>query len=300
MYTGPWIYVHKVESFLVGTPSDSPPITLIHEDEPAKRLGFRAGIVGGLVLEGILFPVIDSAFGHLWYEGGTYSVRHKTPAYEGEVRAVWEEAEHTLGDARSIKFWLENKAGEKSTHGWASLSKSGKKLIPPWERQSFPTLPTTDEDLIPEFQMGSSRLPFQVCYTIDEMIKRHDRFQGCNWWHRVASPWGQPITTGFEIVSVAYKDTNYELNYLKSPTMARLRTPMDAGHDMVIYRPMFLGQTYNVSCVLRHKWQTERSVFFVHEYTIKDQNESNIALMRTYVAHLIKDLKPAAMPDKKV
>ena len=89
MYTGPWVKVHKPPSSRERIEQGIPPVTRIHDDDAARELGFREGIVGGLTLLSVTTSALDASFSHTWYEGGTYSVRHRSPTYEGEVNVVW-------------------------------------------------------------------------------------------------------------------------------------------------------------------------------------------------------------------
>ncbi|MBN1643327.1 MAG: hypothetical protein JW856_00685 [Dehalococcoidales bacterium] len=307
MYFGPWIHLtmdgppfaeRKEEREIVVRN----PRTLIHKDETARKLGFKGALIGGLMLEAMVFPAIDATLGHLWYEGGAYSVRHKVPVYAGKSRAVWEEGAPAHGDIRMIRFWIESKGGEKTVPGWASLGKRGEKPVPPWERQPLPPVPSPEEDLIPEIKVGGPLRSYQVSYDVEEITERFDRSNsssGYNWWHRIASPWGRPIASGLEIAAIGYKDTEFVRATFKPPGTSRFRTPIDAGHDIVIYRPMFVGQVYNVNHRICHKWQTESTLFFVDEYKVDDLDRNNIAVMRAYTAHLIKDLQPADKSIKK-
>ena len=291
MYTGPWVRVQKPPPSTTRIAQGFPAITKIHDDDDARALGFKAGFVGGLTLEGVVAGAIDASLGHPWYEGGIFSVRHRAPVYEGEVRVIWEETEPDPEDTRKIAFWIEHKDGERSTPGWASISRPGHKPVPPWERQPSPEPPAADKDSLPEMRIGTSRLAFKAIVTMSEAIKRLDGFNDQNWWHRIASPWGDPILTVFELGYMPYQV--YSQPQQSQPNRpSRLRTPMDAGHDTVIYEPLFTDRTYLLHAWLCAKWQTERSVFFAIEYRFEDQSGKCVALMRAYSAHLIRDLGP--------
>ena len=70
MYYGPWVFARKPEETSERADKDMPPVTLIHDNESARALGFKGGFVGGLDLLSIAESAIDAAIGHIWYEGG--------------------------------------------------------------------------------------------------------------------------------------------------------------------------------------------------------------------------------------
>jgi hypothetical protein len=71
---------------------------------------------------------------------------------------------------------------------------------------------------------------------------------------------------------------------------------MDAGTDMVFYAPLFADRTYVMKPRLCDKWQTDKTIFFTTEYIYEDKESAKpVAMMRTYSAHLIRDLLPPSL-----
>lgn len=289
MYKGPWVKVHKPPNSRERIEQGIPPVTRIHDDDAAQALGFSEGIVGGLTLVSVTTSALAAGFGHTWYEGGTYSVRHRNPSYEGEVCVVWEESQPEPGDIKKIDFHLEDREGNTSAHGWASMAKPGSEPVPPWERNPV-THTSVGEDVLPEMEVGSVRRSFEAIVRSQDAIERLDKISEFNWWYRVASPWGEPILTPFDIAYMLYQ--GLRTTSADSGRLPRLRTPMDAGTDMVVYHPLFVDRTYIMKPWLCDKWQTPKTVFFTTEYSYEDESGKLVAMMRTYSAHLIRDLAP--------
>ena len=56
----------------------------IHDDEVARRYGFRGGLVPGVTVYAYMTHVLAEAFGTAWLERGTASVRFVKPVLDGE------------------------------------------------------------------------------------------------------------------------------------------------------------------------------------------------------------------------
>ncbi len=290
MYRGPFVFVQKPRETEERVDKSIPPVTLIHDTEAAKALGFKGGFVGGLTLLNAEIPAIDASLGHLWFDGGTLSVRNRTPVYESELRVVWEEVAPGAGEARRISYHLENREGEETNHGWAALPKPGEKPVPPWERNPV-KYNSIGEDVLPELVVGIARKPFTMNVALKDTVARMDELKQYTWWYRYASPWGPPILNAFEICFALYQGVpQHPSNPLRSP---RLITSMDAGTDLIVYEPLFADRNYIMKARLVDKWQTEKTVFFVTHYDYEDEKGKLVAQMRANSAHLIRALAPA-------
>src|SRR5262249_45051855 len=56
----------------------------IHDDETARRYGFRGGLVPGVTVYAYLTHPLTSFFGRAWLERGTATVRFVKPIFEGD------------------------------------------------------------------------------------------------------------------------------------------------------------------------------------------------------------------------
>ena len=290
MYSGPWVFARKPEETSEREDKDMPPVTLIHDNESARALGFKGGFVGGLTLLSIAGSAIDAGLGHVWFEGGTLSVRNRAPVYECEVRARWEEMTPLAGESRRLNFHLVDRENQQSTPGWAALPEPGGKPVLPWERNPVKH-ESVGADVLPEMIVGQSRKPFEAKLTLKDAVARLDAIQNQTWWYRYGSPWGGPVLTAFDVCFMLYQGKpQLRTNILRSP---RLRTSMDAGTELVVYQPLFIDRTYLMKARLADKWQTDRTVFFVTEYDYEDDRGARVAMMRAYSAHLIRALAPA-------
>jgi hypothetical protein len=121
--------LHRIRA--VNEPGSS---NLVHEDEFARRLGFRSGLVPGVTLYGYLADLAGERWGDEWLRGGTISARFVQPVYDGEeVTVTGAEADGALAlEAR-------NPAGELCATGRATAPESP--AVPDIARYPEATLP---------------------------------------------------------------------------------------------------------------------------------------------------------------
>ncbi len=55
----------------------------IHDDEKAKEMGYRGGLVPGVTVLGYMTRMMQVSFGEQWMSGSNFSGRLKRPVYEG-------------------------------------------------------------------------------------------------------------------------------------------------------------------------------------------------------------------------
>jgi hypothetical protein len=287
MYVGPWIMVRKPPSSQERIAQGVKPRTLIHDDEAARAMGYKAGIVGGLTLLSVTAGTIPASLGQSWFDGGVFSVRHKSVNYEGEFRAIWEPVTPDSHDSRKIAFHLENREGSLSTYGWASITKTGSKPLPPWERNPVPRLKGLP-DASPETVVGVTREPFELIINQQDVMEKDQ-----NWWYHYASPWGDPIFSPLDFASVFYHGRRINPAFVEPKGPTQVRAGMDAGTDIVVYEPAFLGHTYIINTKVADKWQTEKTTFVSTEYSFTDKKTGKlVAVSRNYGARVIREPKP--------
>jgi len=104
--------VHRVRAT-----NESRSSNLVHDDEFARRLGFRGGLVPGATVYGYMAVLPELRWGDAWRTGGTMSARFLSPFYDGEevtVTAV------ESGDGMGLE--ARNPAGELCATGSAAAS----------------------------------------------------------------------------------------------------------------------------------------------------------------------------------
>jgi len=93
---------------------------LVHDDEFARRLGFRSGLVPGVAVYGYMAVVPARLWGDRWLAGGAMSARFLKPVYDGEQVIVRASA---AGEGLDLE--LRNPAGELCASGHAQPTAGG-------------------------------------------------------------------------------------------------------------------------------------------------------------------------------
>jgi len=103
----------------------------IHDDQVARQLGFKAGLVPGVVVYGwMTHPVVES-LGLPWLERGNFSVRFAKPICYGEEVTVSAHVASRTTESVTIEVSAFNSAGELCATASAGLAPAGPAL-PSW------------------------------------------------------------------------------------------------------------------------------------------------------------------------
>jgi acyl dehydratase len=87
----------------------------IHDDETAKRFGFKGGLVGGVHVYAYMSHLPVQRWGQAWLERGTGEARFGKPVYEGDIAEITAEE-----DANGLALQVES-AGVLCATGRAGL-----------------------------------------------------------------------------------------------------------------------------------------------------------------------------------
>ncbi|MFQ5830170.1 MAG: hypothetical protein ACE5JD_13590 [Candidatus Methylomirabilia bacterium] len=93
-------------------PPAEPAENRIHGDEVAKQLGFKAGLVPGVIVYGWMTRPVVEALGIEWLEHGEFSVRFAKPIYYGERAIVRARVAQRTADSTAIEVSALNPDGE--------------------------------------------------------------------------------------------------------------------------------------------------------------------------------------------
>lgn len=87
----------------------------IHDDEKAAELGYKGGLVSGLVHNEQFVPIALDLFGPAWIECGGFSLAYRTPTLDGEPVQAF--ARVPVAGEAQVEAWSQNDAGQRVADG---------------------------------------------------------------------------------------------------------------------------------------------------------------------------------------
>ncbi|MEY2398203.1 MAG: hypothetical protein QOJ00_1377 [Actinomycetota bacterium] len=115
----------------------------IHDDDVAKNLGFRGGLVPGVDVYAYLCHLPAEQWGRSWLERGTMTAAFSSPVYDGDTVEV----EGVMAAANVIEMTLTGPDGSACATGSATVVESG------------PAGPLFDAEGWPDFPADGNRTP---------------------------------------------------------------------------------------------------------------------------------------------
>ena len=219
----------------------------LHDDEMAKKLGFKAGPIEGPTHFSQFVPLLVQIWGQEWYERGCFSAHFQNMVVEGEeVRAF---VEVPTAGVTKTRVWAEKADGtpvlEASAsigphHGQTLLERRMEKLSPPGPLVILADLKVgmkgAEDEIV---SMGADQnmgalYPFSLKQKL-EVITEYSHWHACP-----MTPWGRP-TIPLEMVSVLVNASSRKAGFpVKGPAIglfADLEIRMIDG-------PLFVGEEY--------------------------------------------------------
>lgn len=255
-------------------------------------MGFAGALVGGPSSAAVAVAAVDIALGQAWFEGGTFRIRYARPVYDrDEVRVAWQSRPPQAGESARIELWIEKRSGECTAFGSATVAAGGTPVTPPWQSEvQDPAAAAAAVDLVPEIRVGATQPPVD-CRSTDDASRRAphllDAVGNATPWYRTASPFGGAILSPLGIAEL----TRQAPGTLWRPFRARVPTVMDAGFDIAVHAPLFVGEAYRVASALVEKGCSARSLYWVVESRVTAADGRPVADVRFRSRHLLADLR---------
>jgi|GEM_PF-674803 len=272
---GPWMQAPNMSKDAVGS---------IHDDEQARKLGFRAALIGGSVLSAFMTPALVERYGKDWYERGFLKLSFIRPIYETDAfRIVFDEQMPASGDQRLDRLSLEKNDGERAVLGYAGLARSAADAVPVWQRAGEPPAATpaaAEHDPLPAEPIGTARPPRVITVTPEQSANRRAAAADGSPWYMEHSPWGGPIVPTFMYFLINMGNGTPRAG---DPAAGAARAGMNGTFQLLLTGPMFARQPYTLRSQLAEKGFSGRTAFRTAEYTLADANERVVATVRQKV-----------------
>jgi hypothetical protein len=209
----------------------------IHNDETARKLGFRGGTIAGSFHMEQFPPSLVRAFGERWFERGGLSCYFRNATMDNEAVRTLVQSPSGAADEQ-VNVWMERDDGMQVLEGTASVgsppepSMLRRKVAEPREQGELRIL----EALSVGHDLGTSieRLPLAAL---------KPRLEVCTEplpWYSGVSPWGGPIANPSAMVTIMF-------NARQPRAAGRIVGLFGAIEVNHINGPLFVDHDYEVS-----------------------------------------------------
>lgn len=174
----------------------------IHNEEDARRAGFKGGMVSGLIHNEQFSPLALEAFGPDWFERGFYSFYYRTPTYDGDLVRAFMRDPGTQRDNVQVEAWSETEDGQRVAEGVIGMGDPG---VPSPLRARFDSSPPPGElRIMANVRAGAPLGPRDSIFPLmpggpgtgprneGQITRREDTTEPLEWYFG-PSPWGGPI-----------------------------------------------------------------------------------------------------------
>lgn len=225
--------------------------TSIHDNETAKKLGFKGGTIEGPTHFSQFVPLCVAIWGPRWLEQGSLSAHYRNACFEGEkVRA---HVAKPQADATQTTIRMEREDGTEILRGTAGVGSDN----PPsaLEQRISELSPPEKPVILRDIHVGLSTQRITVRMDADQhmgalypfsLAQKLQAITEPSPWYSAegaaSSPWKQPIIP-VEMISVL-------LNYSNDAAAFPVRRPvvgLFADQEIRMQRgPLFVGQSYEM------------------------------------------------------
>ena len=247
-YRGAWRVLPNMGANLKGS---------IHEDEEARRHGFRRAIVGGTGVAQAIMPAIVELLGPGWIEGGWLTLKFVGPVYPDEL--VREVAEPAPNDGE-FDVRVEYEDGRIAAAGRVGLGEAE-----PW--RDWVIGDRNPDAVFQDLPIGYEFDDISFTFGEDAILRTLDTAGDDTPWFRSASPWGGPVVpplAAFNPATTPQRDLG-----LTQPVHG---AGMNAEFHLVTRRPMPRDRRYALRMRLIDKGLGGRTWFWTSEFDITDED----------------------------
>ena len=268
-------------------------VASIHDDEAAKRLGFRGSAVAGSVHLDVFAPLLVEAYGEEWFERGALSVYFHDVVVSGEQVQAVVDRPHPAGAQTTILARRADDHGIVVCAGTASLGDH--------DRSELATrdLRLCDSGGLrmmrgvePGAELGSERFVASRSAQVAQLDSG-----GLNEpmaWYRDESPWGGPVASPSTTASLMFRlltgDDEVQRHDRISPHIGGAFGMFGAFQIEHVEGPVFLDRPYTVTGRVVGVGESPKTEYLWWDAEAVDDDGRVAARMR----HLLRFLKDSS------
>jgi hypothetical protein len=220
----------------------------IHDDETARKLGFKGGTIEGPTHFSQFAPLGVAAWGERFLSNGCLSAHYRNPVFEGEEVQAF--LRRPAPGATQAEIWMQRVDGTEILRGSASIGPA----FPPsaLEERLKELQPLADPVVLADVRIGmlSPRIPVRMepdqhmgaLYPFSLNEKLTGITEPSPWYASADNPWGRAIIP-VEMISVLMQYTSRGWNF---PTRGPAVGLFADQEIRLIDGPVLVGQPYEV------------------------------------------------------
>ncbi len=225
----------------------------IHDDETARRLGFRGGTVAGSIHLEQFPPSFLRLWGPRWFERGSISAYFRNATTDREAVRTFVRIPDGTADVQT-EIWMEDREGRQVLEGTASVGDPG---TPTRLEQLLASQRTGgDVRILGHLAPGTELPPVPTRLPLEAGEQRMRVITEPLPWYAAESPWGGPIATPALVVrAMRPAEQGMELRRHRAVGL------FGAIELRFLAGPVFLGRDYQVRGRLMAIGETPKSEF---------------------------------------
>lgn len=255
----------------------------IHNDDTARKLGFRGGTIAGSFHMEQFPPLLLRAFGERWFERGGLSCYFRNATLDNEaVRAMVQAAPAGVIDAQ-VNVSMERDDGMQVLEGTASAGSPSepsmlrRKIAEPREAGELRIL----ADLSPGDDLGTKTARL----TAAEVAPRLGVCTEPLPWYSGASPWGGPIANPGMLVHLMYQTRHP----LARGQIVGLFGAIEINH---INGPLFLERDYEINARVLALGTTPKTEYAWYETVAREPGSGKDVAAMVMMLRFMKASSP--------
>lgn len=254
----------------------------VQNDEVAKSVGFKGGVVRGVVHVAQMPRVLLAGFGQDWFERGGVASMFIKPTMHGDyVRIGLQEPEMDGADER-VQLWVEREEdGLHLVNGTAEIGDpAGGSLT---GQMILNTSGADDVRILAEHAVGKTTEAVPVRIDSERIAQEPSGPIAPEAWFRTESPWGGPIANPANVPTAAGESSGQL--HLRSEGVVSMLGAQEVKH---VAGPVFLDHDYVSESELVAVGSSKRSEYAWYEARLLEPDGKLVAKTTTQLRFLKK------------
>lgn len=254
----------------------------VQNDEVAKKVGFKGGVVRGVVHTAQMPRVLLAGFGQEWFERGGVAAMFIKPTMHGDFVRIGLQAPEADGADERVQIWVERQEdGLHLVNGTAEIGDP-----PGGSLTGQMILNTTGADevrILAQHVIGQTTEAIPVRIDSKQLAQEPSGPLAPEAWFRTKSPWGGPIANPANVPTAAGRSSG-QLN-LTSEGVVSMLGAQEVKH---VAGPVFQDHDYISESELVAIGSSKRSEYAWYEARLLETDGTLIAKTTTQMRFLKK------------